>query len=72
MYWDSGLIVGMCGDGGNDCGVLWIVYVGIVLSEVEVLVVFLFIFKEKLVRILNLFYVFCSYVLSFGICLFMY
>lgn len=37
--------VGMCGDGVNDCGVLKVVYVGIFLLEVEVFVVFLFIFK---------------------------
>lgn len=39
----------MCGDGGNDCGVLCCVYVGFVFSEVEVLVVFFFIFKVKIV-----------------------
>lgn len=43
--------VGMCGDGVNDCGVFKMVYVGILLFEVEVLVVFFFIFKFFIVRI---------------------
>eukprot|EP00250_Pteridium_aquilinum_P014895 c22269_g1_i1 orf=370-4158(-) len=47
MYRDEGLIVGMCGDGGNDCGALRIAHAGIALSEAEASVVSPFTSKEK-------------------------
>nr|PNR41660.1 hypothetical protein PHYPA_019065 [Physcomitrium patens] len=47
MHRDSGLIVGMCGDGGNDCGALRTAHAGIALSEAEASVVSPFTSKEK-------------------------
>ncbi|MCO5602078.1 hypothetical protein L7F22_056205 [Adiantum nelumboides] len=47
MYRDQGVIVGMCGDGGNDCGALRIAHAGIALSEAEASVVSPFTSKEK-------------------------
>lgn len=35
MFRDRGLIVGMCGDGGNDCGALRIAHAGVALSDAE-------------------------------------
>jgi len=50
MHRDSGLIVGMCGDGGNDCGALRTAHAGIALSEAEASVVSPFTSKDKSVR----------------------
>eukprot|EP00249_Psilotum_nudum_P025155 c29394_g1_i2 orf=541-4356(-) len=47
MHRDCGLIVGMCGDGGNDCGALRISHAGIALSEAEASVVSHFTSKDK-------------------------
>lgn len=47
MYRDHGLIVGMCGDGGNDCGALRIAHAGIALSEAEASVVSPFTSRDK-------------------------
>lgn len=47
MYRDHGLIVGMCGDGGNDCGALRTAHAGIALSEAEASVVSPFTSKDK-------------------------
>ncbi|MCO5592424.1 hypothetical protein L7F22_046427 [Adiantum nelumboides] len=47
MYRDGGVIVGMCGDGGNDCGALRIAHAGIALSEAEASVVSPFTSKDK-------------------------
>ncbi|KAI5068182.1 hypothetical protein GOP47_0017102 [Adiantum capillus-veneris] len=47
MYRDQGVIVGMCGDGGNDCGALRVAHAGIALSEAEASVVSPFTSKEK-------------------------
>lgn len=50
MHRDSGLIVGMCGDGGNDCGALRTAHAGIALSEAEASVVSPFTSRDKSVR----------------------
>lgn len=50
MHRDSGLIVGMCGDGGNDCGALRTAHAGIALSEAEASVVSPFTSQDKSVR----------------------
>ncbi|KAH7415779.1 hypothetical protein KP509_14G060200 [Ceratopteris richardii] len=47
MYRDHGIIVGMCGDGGNDCGALRTAHAGIALSEAEASVVSPFTSKDK-------------------------
>ncbi|KAI5068179.1 hypothetical protein GOP47_0016524 [Adiantum capillus-veneris] len=47
MYRDGGVIVGMCGDGGNDCGALRIAHAGIALSEADASVVSPFTSKDK-------------------------
>ena len=35
MYQRAGLVVGMCGDGGNDCGALRAAHAGLALSDAE-------------------------------------
>ena len=47
MHRDRGLIVGMCGDGGNDCGALRTAHAGIALSEAEASVVSPFTSRDK-------------------------
>ncbi|KAL3676685.1 hypothetical protein R1sor_026633 [Riccia sorocarpa] len=47
MHRAHGLIVGMCGDGGNDCGALRAAHAGIALSEAEASVVSPFTSKTK-------------------------
>ncbi|EFJ32188.1 hypothetical protein SELMODRAFT_439526 [Selaginella moellendorffii] len=47
MLRDRGLIIGMCGDGGNDCGALRAAHAGIALSEAEASVVSPFTSKDK-------------------------
>ena len=49
MYRDRGIIVGMCGDGGNDCGALRTAHAGIALSEAEASIVSPFTSKDKTV-----------------------
>lgn len=35
MYQRSGIVTGMCGDGGNDCGALRAAHAGLALSDAE-------------------------------------
>lgn len=35
MYQRSGIVMGMCGDGGNDCGALRAAHAGLALSDAE-------------------------------------
>jgi cation-transporting ATPase 13A3/4/5 len=39
QFIENGLIVSMCGDGGNDCGALRAAHVGIALSDAEASIV---------------------------------
>ncbi|KAJ7537387.1 hypothetical protein O6H91_11G004100 [Diphasiastrum complanatum] len=47
MHRDKGLTVGMCGDGGNDCGALRAAHAGIALSAAEASVVSPFTARDK-------------------------
>lgn len=47
MFRDRGLIVGMCGDGGNDCGALRIAHAGMALSDAEASLVSPFTSQDK-------------------------
>lgn len=35
MYQRAGIVMGMCGDGGNDCGALRAAHAGLALSDAE-------------------------------------
>ena len=49
MFQRAGLVVGMCGDGGNDCGALQAAHAGLALSDAEASLVSPFTSKAKTV-----------------------